>query len=455
MQVENKDGDRVISTPARRRRPWLWVAIAVVLGLVVFVAVLPQLAAIGPIRDLLLRAVLPKINGSVHAGGARLGWFSPIHFDDITFASPDGQPVISIARLEGNRALAAMLFRRSDLGEFRIEQPQAHVVLDREGSNIRRLLVEHRKPPNMALGVRVSDASVSVRAGDSARPWKIEPINVRFQLVPSWTSADGRPRLAIAPGVLVPRAEITSETCHDLLKYIAPVLAEATDASGSFSIELDRWEFPVADAAEGTGSGRLTIHALELGPGPLVRELATALRVPPNLVTVANEPIAFRMADGRIYHSRLTFHVGRLVIRSEGSAGLDGSLAMVAEVPMPEPASGDLGDRPLRAALAKQTLRIPIGGTLKRPKIDGKALVASLRQSGLEVLGDVWHDKEIDLGEVLKAIRQRREERLKNRDNTPNPSDTQPKRPLLRELIRGTLDEATKGRGQQAAGSEQ
>ncbi len=443
MQAEKRPAAASRASRTARPRRWRWMVLITVLGLLVLLAALPYLASIGPIRDLLLRAVLPKINGSVHAGAARLGWFSPICFEQIEIRSTDGEPVVSIPRLQGNRELWRMVLG-SNLGEFRIQQPRLDVVLERGGTNLSRVFAGRKpdektitKPPNVALGVRLVDGSVSVRSYDSVQPWTAEPINFAFKLKPASASTDpGAPRLEIEPGVVFSHTQVTPEVCHDLLKYIAPILADVAETSGSFSIDLDRWELPLTDLARGSGAGRLTIHELAVGPGALVRELATALRMPPRLVTVENEPITFRLSDGRIHHSELTFRLQRLVIRTSGSVGLDGSLSMVAEVPMP---AHLLGDRPIAAILAKQTLRIPIKGTLKKPRIDGQGLLKSLGDSGFNILDGVRKDDRVDLGELLKAIRPRPKQQPKR----PGPSDKQPKRPLG-NLIRGALDEALK-----------
>ena len=257
-------------------------------------------------------------------------------------------------------------------------------------------------------GSRWSTGRFRTAAADSSRTWAARPINFAFALEPSSASADGQPQLVIEPGTVLPRTQVTPEACHDLLRYIAPILAGATDVGGEFSIEVDRWRLPLAEPASGEGSGRLTISSLDVGPGPLVAQLAAILNVPPKLRLIEDAPVTFRMAKGRIHHSDLEFRIDRLAVRTHGSVGLDGSLALVAEVPMPKQL---LGDGPLASALAGQTLAIPIAGTLSQPRID----VEGLGDSGLDLLsgtlGDLLKDDKVDLGAVLKAIQERRRQR--------------------------------------------
>ncbi|OHB85765.1 MAG: hypothetical protein A2V98_23275 [Planctomycetes bacterium RBG_16_64_12] len=78
------------------------------------------------------------------------------------------------------------------------------------------------------------------------------------------------------------------------------------------------------------------------------------------------------MVDGRVYHKDLEFVFPDLVIRTYGSVGLDQSLAITAEMPIPPKWLGN--DALVNSALRDQLMRVPIGGTLSKPKIDQKAL---------------------------------------------------------------------------------
>ncbi|NLE37534.1 MAG: hypothetical protein GX621_05865 [Pirellulaceae bacterium] len=452
MHAKNQAAQADRLSPPRRGRRWFRILAVAVAALVLLIAAIPWLASFGPVRTLLLRASSPRINGSIRVGEAKLGWFSPIHFEQIEIRSHDGDPVVSIPRLEGNRPLWRMLLSRSNLGDLRVEQPRLNVVLDAKGSNLtevfagrRRDETEIRRPPDVALGIRLIDAAVTVRGVDSEKPWTAEPIDFAFRLKPAQEAADGRPRLEIEPGEVFSRAEITPEVCHDLLKYLAPVLADATEVTGDFSMELDRWQFPLENFAEGQGAGRFTIHRLDVGAGPLIRELAGVLKLRPSLVAVENAPIAFWMEDGRVHHGEFTFQLERVTIRTSGSVGVDGTLSMVAEMPMP---AHLLGDRPLAAALARQTLKIPIRGTLAKPEVDGQALIRSLGESGLDVLDELRLGEQIDLGKLLEGIRQRRQQQQQQQQRTtgesdqPNPRDRN-QRPL-QNLIRSAIDEALK-----------
>jgi hypothetical protein len=178
--------------------------------------------------------------------------------------------------------------------------------------------------------------------------------------------------LQVAPGSAARNVQINPKMCHRALMYVAPVLAGVATAEGSFSVELDRCRIPLSDPAQGELAGRMTVHAVRIGPGALVREMAVLLgrAVPAELAR--ESVVSFQMVDGRIYHRDLELVFPDLTIRMHGSVGLDQTLAMVAEMPIPPKWHGN--SRTLTTALRDQVIRVPIAGTLERPKIDRRAL---------------------------------------------------------------------------------
>ena len=78
--------------------------------------------------------------------------------------------------------------------------------------------------------------------------------------------------LQIDPGPLVQQVRIDPEMCAYGLQYLAPVLAGVATAQGKFSIELDGCRLPIDNPAVGELAGRFTVHSVEIGAGPLLRE---------------------------------------------------------------------------------------------------------------------------------------------------------------------------------------
>jgi len=116
----------------------------------------------------------------------------------------------------------------------------------------------------------------------------------------------------------------------------------------------------------------MIVHSVNIGPGPMIYELAVLLgRASPAKLT-RESVISFRLAGGRVYHSGLELVFPDLTIRTHGSVGLDQSLELMAEMPVPPKWRGK--HELLDSALRDQIIRVPIGGTLSRPRLDRKTL---------------------------------------------------------------------------------
>jgi hypothetical protein len=143
----------------------------------------------------------------------------------------------------------------------------------------------------------------------------------------------------------------------------------------------------VGEPAAGTLAGRLSMHEVVLGPGPLALNVLQSLPLkmpPPPAILFAEEAnVDFRLADRRVWHKGLEFGLPlakpgqRLDVESSGSVGLDdGSLDLTLRLPIP----GDLPqDRPLLAALAGKQVSVGISGVLGEPKVvfDGSIKAAA------------------------------------------------------------------------------
>jgi len=222
-------------------------------------------------------------------------------------------------------------------------------------------------------------------------PATLEVSEGRVHLSPQ-LRLDPKPiELTVPPGPLVENVRINPRMCAHGLKYIAPALAGVATAEGRFSIELDGCRIRLADPAACELAGRMTIHSAQIGPGPLVRELALALGYTSPAQLAQQSTIEFRMVEGRVYHRGLELVFPDLVIRTYGWVGLDKSLGVMAEMPVPPKWLG--AHRVLDSALRNQTIQLPIGGSLERPKIDRRALGEVSRQFLENAAANVLEDE--------------------------------------------------------------
>lgn len=251
------------------------------------------------------------------------------------------------------------------------------------------------------LQVKLSGGEISIG------PLDLKVNQGRVTAAPKVQLTGKRALLILAKGPLARDVVLTKEVCAGGLKFIVPMLADAVEAEGRFSIDLDGASVPLAAPAESHLSGRLTVHSIELTPGPLTGQFLAlagqlelifrggglAGRAADTKVTMReNQQIIFRMANGRIYHQGLELTAAGAVIRTSGSVGIDETLDLVVELPIQEKWIGrDTRLAPWR----NRVVRIPIRGTLSRPKVDTRVLgdVAAqiARQAGQRFLQDQFN----------------------------------------------------------------
>jgi translocation and assembly module TamB len=204
--------------------------------------------------------------------------------------------------------------------------------------------------------------------------------------------------LTLPPGPLLTNVRISPQVSEAMLKYIAPVLAGATQSEGQFSMTLTSARVPLADSKKSDVSGQLAVHSVRVVPGPMAKqwvELAQQVESiakrrspiaaggqaqPVTLFTVQDQQVNFRVVDGRVYHQGMQFQVGDVVMRTEGSVGFDQTVSLLVQVPIQDKW---IEGQALLVGLKGQTLKIPISGTLTQPRMDQSA-VAGLSQQLLQ-----------------------------------------------------------------------
>ncbi len=380
-----------IPLPRRRRRWWLWLPI----GLLGLAAVLPYLLNIGPIRRGILRVALVGQGVSVDVERAALGWFSPIDLGPIHVRKADAEAAVTIEAVHGDQALWRHLLAPGTLGHFLVAQPLVRLELaDPEAGLIGLLRKEPtneneenkpeedspdgpRRPLALVGSLEVQQGRLLVSGGASGREWSLGDLSVQVQLQRA-ADAPGS-TLVVEPGTPLDHVELSPEVCNDLLKFVAPHLADVAQADGSFSLYVHECMVPLAELRRMRVRGKLVIHAAEIGPGALIRTVAEAIGVEHLATAPSDTSVEFSVIGEQVLHEALQFQLGKLRVLTRGTVGFDQSLDLQIEVPMP---AHLLKEGPLRTALTDQALVLPVRGTLKKPQVDAKAL----GQSGVQVL---------------------------------------------------------------------
>jgi hypothetical protein len=257
-------------------------------------------------------------------------------------------------------------------------------------------------------GLPIGGGKIAASLGDGEV--RIEPLGLavaegRFTAAPHVRLDPPPSELTLPKGPLVTDVRISPEVSEAMLKYIAPVLAGATKTEGKFSLQLEGARVPLDEPKRADAAGQLTVHSVRVVPGPMAAEWiglaqqieAIAKRRDPTalipggrqpglpsagsptvtLLSIQDQHVQFRVVDGRVYHQNMEFQIDDLVLRSEGSVGLDETLELVLHVPIPD--RWIASDRFL-GGLKGQTIDIPVSGTLTRPRMDRTAIAGLTQQ---------------------------------------------------------------------------
>lgn len=394
------------AAPRRFFGPLVWTTIWTVLAVVLLgAAAVPRLLSDPARISRFIARAVPGLQADVAIGSARIGWSGPIAIDDVTFVPRNGaQPPLTIKRIEGSHGLVAVLLSGGDLGRFRIEGLEANVAFDTDRtSNLTGFMLPDeatgagggsagpRRTP-LRMRFEIDDATARITGPWAAEPWVSDPTDIKGALGPL---ADGSASAwTIEKVQLLREATLEANVAQGVLAYIAPVLADAARTSGRFSLRLDNATFPVGVPEAARLAGVLSMHEVDVGPGPLTTKVLDSLPgrldLPRSIRVADDSNVEFHLANRRVWHKGLEFGIPlakpgqRLDIESSGSVGLDDrSLDLKLSLPVPI----DLpADRPLLAALAGKSISIGVGGVLGEPKVN---FDGSIRAAAGDVVTDL------------------------------------------------------------------
>jgi hypothetical protein len=209
--------------------------------------------------------------------------------------------------------------------------------------------------------------------------------------------------LEIPAGPVCTNVALTQQICNGWMQYIAPMISQAARAEGVFSLALDETRLAPQDLNHGQVSGRLEIPAGRVLPGPLFEQLGQLitpieaaarrgglmgdlLSTEKPLAMLNDQVIDFELHDGRIHHTPALVELRKVAISTSGSVGLDQTLDITAVLLFPTEWVQRL---PFLAGPNGQGLVIPVGGTLKKPRVEPGTAKRILKELGTGALGDL------------------------------------------------------------------
>ena len=276
-----------------------------------------------------------------------------------------------------------------------------------------------------------------------------------IQLNPKIDLRGEQPIIRMTPTRVIDNVALDSETAHQWLSYIAPMMADTTSAEGNFTVDIGSAEIPAFNPLEMDLSGTIHLSDLQVGASPMTRQLIGTIKQLRSLIKptshesnttdwirMSSQSVPFVVKDQRIYHEAMTIQHKDLVFQTKGSVGFDQSLDMIAEIQI---ADDWIEGRPLLAGLRGRSISIPVRGTVSQPFLD-KNVIKHFSENLLnKATGGLLNEKiqrERDklfgkIGEEL-GIPTVNQPSINNTPNSPsNPAQNPIEEKLQGELIKG------------------
>ncbi|MFK7738530.1 MAG: hypothetical protein AB8B50_21065 [Pirellulaceae bacterium] len=355
------EGNRVELSEVTAQLPWLTYAGSANYGTS---GSLTEAKLVGQARydcGLLSQKLLPYTGGQIQMAGQQTSPVELTWTTDGSLESNSGATVGASSALAGLNVVTRMGWQQANVAGIQVGT-----------ANV---------PITVTDGVLRTATEIPVSGG--ALRWDIESNLAAPELV-----------LAQKPMVMLENVEITEQMCNGWLKYVAPLVAETASVDGRLSLSVEQALLTPANPQNQTVVGQLVIHNATVGPGPLSSSViglvkqVEAIRKQDFTQAVGNtdrvwmdmpeQRIAFQMLNGRVSHENLSVDIGDATISTRGSVGVDGSMNMLATMPIPD----DWADKsPWLEGLRGQSLDFPVGGTVSKPQIDSSLLAGIGRQT--------------------------------------------------------------------------
>ena len=244
----------------------------------------------------------------------------------------------------------------------------------------------------VGINIGPADVPVSVTNGQLATAAEITVSGgvVRWDVASDLTAHDMI--IYQKPMIVLENVAITPEMCQTWLKFVTPLLADATSVEGRLSLKLDQATLNPTNTRNQTVVGQLLIHNAEVGPGPLSNQIITlvqqinairkqdftqAVSAQKVWVQLPEQKIDFEMINGQVVHRNLNIRAGDVMISTSGTVDIDGRMELLAAMPIPD----DWVEKSQwLAGMRGQSLQFPVRGTLTSPQMDLQLLKQFGRQ---------------------------------------------------------------------------
>jgi translocation and assembly module TamB len=226
-----------------------------------------------------------------------------------------------------------------------------------------------------AFGLKLSPNDIPVRVDGAAAGAQLEsPANGgRLSLQPAINMQKEPYVLSFTRDLnILKEVQITKGLTEGLLSLIHPVFKDAIKPEGMMDLHMKHFNWPLVQEAGKNASfaGSLRFNGVKLNSTPFLSGLLALMRVKEREFDLGDQTIDFAAENGRLKCSPLTIDIGGSPLVMYGSVGFDKTLDYIAQIPLTENMVGRDAFRFLQGV----SVKVPIHGTVSKPKIDETAL---------------------------------------------------------------------------------
>ncbi|MFU8779601.1 MAG: hypothetical protein ACNA71_01080 [Kiritimatiellia bacterium] len=271
---------------------------------------------------------------------------------------------------------------------------------------------EVRVPRVMAYGMLATNVVASMLARDGQINLILDTAanDGRVFIEPLLDASGEDPLLLVPPhSHVIQNVTLTDEMATELLGLVHPLLRGSSVLGGTVNLTLETCRIPLSETGlQGAAlRGVFTLRDLELEAAGLLLQIMETAKLRERHVRVAEQQIVFYVKDGRIHSDPLALKVAGHALSLAGSVGLDASLDYKVLVPVSE---ANVGGEAFRF-LEGQTLTLPIGGTVMRPKIARDAFAQAIAAMAADAVKAAIREER---REATQELQQRAEDALRD-----------------------------------------
>ena len=387
--------------------------------IVIVVMLIPSFIANSAARKWVFTQLLEPNGIQAEIDSVSVGWFRHTRVRGITIGPKEKEPLLKAVEVLSDRTLLTAMTQGIELGKLTVVSPEIHIVAANGSTNLQFPVPpdlpaelggrdDESSQANQSLEVEVVNAQLFVKTASMEQESQVfQGANLSCTL---YRQSDHR-TLSVEGGRIIDHAQLSPELCAGGLKYILPILSEATWTKGEFSIELDACVVDLDDPQQSLVSGRLLVHGVEAG---IRNELVAAAsksvaslfgRQDFESVVFADESVVnFQIRDGLVWHDGVEFGLPKvskdLVVTTSGTVTFDETLDLTIDVPMPLHL---IANGPIAQALTDKQLTLNASGTLSAPKIsiNDDDFVANMVSS----IGQQLADEERPIQSIFEGFR--------------------------------------------------